>query len=131
VEVVLWNLLATSTGGKFWGRWRARRWHRLSRRAQQRAIKGADMIYRTFGRTGIKVSAVGLEGSHVGSPADENDGIRIVRTAIDRGITFMDNCWDYYGGKIEVVLGKALRDRYREKVFLMSKFDRRTIESVA
>jgi hypothetical protein len=91
----------------------------------------ADMIYRTFGQTGIKVSAVGLEGSHVGSPADENDGIRIVRTAIDHGITFIDNCWDYYGGESEVVLGKALRDGYREKVFLMTKFDCRTKESAA
>jgi aryl-alcohol dehydrogenase-like predicted oxidoreductase len=64
-------------------------------------------------------------------PADENDGIRIVRTAIDRGITFMDNCWDYGGGKCEVVMGKALRDGYREKVFLMTKFDGRTKESAA
>ena len=93
--------------------------------------QSADMIYRTFGRTGIKVSAIGLGGSHVGSPADENDGIRIVRTAIDRGITFMDNCWDYHGGKSEVVMGKALRDGYREKVFLMTKFDGRTRQSAA
>jgi aryl-alcohol dehydrogenase-like predicted oxidoreductase len=90
-----------------------------------------DMIYRTFGRTGIKVSAIGLGGFHVGSPADENEGIRIVRTAIDRGITFMDNCWDYHNGKSEVVMGKALRDGYREKVFLMTKFDGRTKESTA
>jgi aryl-alcohol dehydrogenase-like predicted oxidoreductase len=90
-----------------------------------------DMIYRTFGPTGIQVSAIGLGGSHVGTPADENDGIRIVRAAIDRGITFMDNCWDYHDGKSEVVMGKALRDGYREKVFLMTKFDGRTKESTA
>jgi len=90
-----------------------------------------EMIYRTFGPTGIKVSAIGLGGSHIGSPADENDGIRIVRTAIDRGITFMDNCWDYHDGKSEVVMGKALRDGYRQKVFLMTKFDGRTKESTA
>ena len=89
------------------------------------------MLYRTLGRTGIKVSALGLGGSHVGTPADENDGIRIVRTAIDRGITFMDNCWDYHNGKSEVVMGKALRDGYRQKVFLMTKFDGRTKESAA
>ncbi len=89
------------------------------------------MIYRTFGRTGIKVSAVGLGGSHIGSPPDENEGIRIVRMAIDRGITFMDNCWDYHDGKSEVVMGKALRDGYRQKVFLMTKFDGRTKESAA
>jgi aryl-alcohol dehydrogenase-like predicted oxidoreductase len=90
-----------------------------------------DMIYRPFGRTGIKVSAIGLGGSHIGMPEDENEGIRLVRTAIDRGITFMDNCWDYHGGKCEVVMGKALRDGYREKVFLMTKFDGRTKESTA
>jgi len=90
-----------------------------------------DMLYRTFGPTGIRVSAIGLGGSHVGSPADENDGIRIVRTAIDRGITFMDNCWDYHDGKSEVVMGKALRDGYRQKVFLMTKFDGRTKEATA
>jgi len=90
-----------------------------------------DMIYRTFGQAGIKVSAIGLGGSHIGSPADENDGIRIVRTAIDRGITFMDNCWDYHDGKSEVVMGKALRDGYREKVFLMTKFDGRTKAATA
>ena len=90
-----------------------------------------DMIYRTFGTTGIKVSAIGLGGSHVGNPADENDGIRIVRSAIDRGINFMDNCWDYHDGKSEVVMGKALRDGYREKVFLMTKFDGRTKDATA
>ncbi len=90
-----------------------------------------DMIYRTFGRTGIQVSAIGLGGSHVGSPADENEGIRIVRSAVDGGITFMDNCWDYHDGKSEVVMGKALRDGYREKVFLMTKFDGRTKEATA
>jgi aryl-alcohol dehydrogenase-like predicted oxidoreductase len=90
-----------------------------------------EMVYRPFGRTGIKVSAIGLGGSHIGMPADENEGIRLVRTAIDRGITFMDNCWDYHAGKSEVVMGKALRDGYREKVFLMTKFDGRTRESTA
>src|SRR5580700_5466722 len=93
--------------------------------------RSGDMLYRTFGRTGIKVSAIGLGGSHVGSPADENDGIRIVRTAIDRGMTFLDNCWDYHDGKSEVVMGKALRDGYREKIFLMTKFDGRTKEAAA
>src|SRR3954447_24185927 len=90
-----------------------------------------DMIYRQFGKTGIKVSAIGLGGSHIGNPKDENEGIRIVRTAIDRGITFMDNCWDYHDGKSEVVMGKALRDGYRQKVFLMTKFDGRTKKATA
>jgi aryl-alcohol dehydrogenase-like predicted oxidoreductase len=90
-----------------------------------------DMIYRTFGRTGIKVSALGLGGFHIGSPQDENEGIRITRSAVDSGINFLDNCWDYHDGKSEVVMGKALRDGYREKVFLMTKFDGRTKESTA
>jgi hypothetical protein len=56
--------------------------------------KQGDMLYRTLGKTGEKVSAIGLGGFHIGVPKDENEGIRIIRTAIDRGITFMDNCWD-------------------------------------
>src|SRR3954470_18652831 len=90
-----------------------------------------DMIYRQFGKTGLKVSAIGLGGSHIGNPKDENEGVRIVRTAIDRGITFMDNCWDYHDGKSEVVMGKALTDGYRQKVFLMTKFDGRTKAATA
>jgi len=89
------------------------------------------MVFRTFGTTGIKVSAIGLGGSHIGNPKDENEGIRLVRTAVDRGITFMDNCWDYHDGKSEVVMGKALRDGYRQKVFLMTKFDGRTKAATA
>ena len=89
-----------------------------------------DMIYRTLGKTGIKVSAIGLGGSHIGNP-EEKEGIRLVRTAVDRGMTFLDNCWDYHNGKSEVVMGKALRDGYREKVFLMTKFDGRTKASTA
>jgi aryl-alcohol dehydrogenase-like predicted oxidoreductase len=94
------------------------------------ATNSDGMIYRTFGQTGIKVSAIGLGGSHIGNP-EEKDGIRIVRSAIDRGITFMDNCWDYHDGKSEVVMGKALRDGYRQKVFLMTKFDGRTKAATA
>lgn len=93
--------------------------------------RSGDMVYRQFGKTGIKVSAIGLGGSHIGNPKDENEGIRIVRSAIDRGITFMDNCWDYHNGKSEVVMGKALRDGYRQKVFLMTKFDGRTKAATA
>jgi aryl-alcohol dehydrogenase-like predicted oxidoreductase len=59
-------------------------------------------------------------------PREEAEGIRIVRSAIDRGINFMDNCWDYHGGGSELRMGKALRDGYRQKVFLMTKIDGRT-----
>jgi hypothetical protein len=79
--------------------------------------------YRTLGRSGEKVSIVGLGGYHLGNPADEAVAIRIVRTAIDQGINFMDNCWDYHAGVSEERMGKALRDGYRQKVFLMTKTD--------
>jgi aryl-alcohol dehydrogenase-like predicted oxidoreductase len=85
------------------------------------------MIYRTLGRTGERVSAIGLGGYHIGHPElEEQESIRLIRQAIDRGITFMDNCWDYNGGVSEVRMGKALADGYRSKVFLMTKIDGRT-----
>jgi len=92
-----------------------------------------EMIYRTLGRTGQKVSALGLGGSHIGQMKDEQEGIKLVRTAIDRGLTFMDNSWDYNNGngQGEIKMGKALRDGYRQKVFLMTKVDGRTKDSAA
>jgi aryl-alcohol dehydrogenase-like predicted oxidoreductase len=89
------------------------------------------MLYRTLGKTNEKVSAIGLGGYHLGHPPDPADAIRIVRSAIDRGINFMDNCWDYYLGESEKRMGAALRDGYRQKVFLMTKFDGRTKDSTA
>lgn len=88
--------------------------------------KSNGMIYRTLGRTGERVSAIGLGGYHLGHPKDLNDAIRIVRSAVGRGITFLDNCWDYHGGESERRMGLALRDGYRQKAFLMTKFDGRT-----
>jgi aryl-alcohol dehydrogenase-like predicted oxidoreductase len=93
--------------------------------------RSGDMIYRKLGRTGERVSAIGLGGYHIGIPQDENESIRLIRSAIDRGMTFMDNCWDYMDGKCEIRMGKALRDGYRQKVFLMTKFDGRTKASTA
>ncbi len=90
-----------------------------------------DMIYRPLGRTGEMVSLLGLGGSHIGNPPDENEGIRLIRAAIDRGITFMDNCWDYKNGECEKRMGMALRDGYRQKVFLMTKIDGRTKKAAA
>jgi aryl-alcohol dehydrogenase-like predicted oxidoreductase len=86
---------------------------------------------RVLGRTGQKVSAIGLGGHHIGRPKDPQEGIRIVRSAVDRGVTFMDNCWDYHDGESERRMGQALRDGYRQRVFLMSKFDGRTKASTA
>lgn len=93
--------------------------------------KSGEMLYRTLGRTGEKVSGIGLGGHHIGRPKDEQEGVRIVRAAIDRGITFMDNCWDYHEGGSELRMGKALQGGYRQKVFLMTKIDGRTREAAA
>ena len=87
--------------------------------------------YRTLGRTGEKVSMVGLGGYHIGSQSSEQESIRIIRTAIDNGINFLDNCWDYNDGASEVRMGKALGDGYRQKAFLMSKIDGRTKKAAA
>ena len=81
--------------------------------------------YRTLGRTGEKVSVIGLGGYHLGKQSDPGESIRIIRTGIDEGINFLDNCWDYNGGESEVRMGKALRDGYRQKAFLMTKIDGR------
>lgn len=93
--------------------------------------QSGGMTYRTLGRTGEKVSALGLGGYHIGVPKDEEESIRLMRDAIDRGITFLDNCWDYHNGGSEIRMGKALRDGYRDKVFLMSKIDGRTKQLAA
>src|SRR6202795_1464908 len=87
--------------------------------------------YRVLGRSGEKVSLIGLGGYHVGKQADPQESIRIIRTALDEGINFLDNCWDYNGGASEVRMGKALRDGYRKKAFLMTKIDARTRQGAA
>lgn len=90
-------------------------------------IEKRQMIHRQWGRTKEKVSAIGLGGFHIGVPElTDADSIRLIRKAIDAGITFMDNCWDYHEGRSEVRMGQALRDGYRDKVFLMTKIDGRT-----
>ena len=86
--------------------------------------------YKNFGRTGEKVSAIGLGGYHIGRPS-EAESARLIRTAIDGGINFMDNCWDYNGGASEEHMGKALQDGYRQKVFLMTKIDGRDKKTAA
>ena len=86
-----------------------------------------EMIYRELGSTGEKVSAIGLGGWHLAlKHVDEPLSIKLVRAAIDRGMTFMDNCWDYNEGASEIRMGKALRDGYRDRVFLMTKIDGRS-----
>jgi len=87
----------------------------------------SEMQYRVLGSTGEKVSVIGLGGWHLGlKHVDEQLSVRIIRSAIDRGITFMDNSWDYNDGASEKRMGKALRGGYRERVFLMTKIDGRS-----
>lgn len=86
--------------------------------------------YRRLGRSGERVSLVGLGGYHIGMPS-EQEGIRIIRTALDSGINFLDNCWDYNGGASEVRMGKALADGYRKQAFLMTKIDGQTRRAAA
>ena len=78
------------------------------------------MPYRAFGRTGDNVSILGVGGYHIGVP-EEADGVRLIRTAIDAGVSFMDNAWEYHDGESERRMGRALRDGYRDKTFLMTK----------
>jgi predicted aldo/keto reductase-like oxidoreductase len=87
----------------------------------------SEMPHRTLGSTGESVSAIGLGGWHIGlKHVTEKLSMKIVRTAIDRGINFMDNSWDYNKGASEIRMGKALRDGYRNRVFLMTKIDGRS-----
>jgi aryl-alcohol dehydrogenase-like predicted oxidoreductase len=82
---------------------------------------------RTLGRTGAQVSLIGLGGWHLGFKyIDDQLTVRIIRSAIDNGINFMDNCWDYNEGASEIRMGNALKDGYRDRVFLMTKIDGRT-----
>src|SRR5260370_14389752 len=92
----------------------------------------AGMPYRALGRTGARVSMVGIGGYHLGKPElDAQESIRIVRMALDEGVNFLDNCWDYNGGNSEIRMGKALREGYRQKAFLMNKIDGQTKKAAA
>jgi aryl-alcohol dehydrogenase-like predicted oxidoreductase len=86
----------------------------------------SEMQYRQLGRTGEKVSAIGVGGYHIGVQSDPAESVRLIRTAIDRGINFMDNSWDYNDGVSEERMGDALKDGYRHKVLLMTKIDGRS-----
>jgi uncharacterized protein len=101
----------------------------LSKKLSHAAETGTVPM-RVLGRSGEKVSMVGIGGYHIGVP-NEQEAIRIVRTALDGGINFLDNCWDYNDGQSEVRMGKALRDGYRQKAFLMTKIDGRTKQAAS
>jgi len=90
-----------------------------------------DMIYRPLGNTGVKVSLIGLGGAHLSRhPLDEAAAGKLIHAALDRGINFLDNCWDYGHGNSEKWMGTALAQAgYRKKAFLMTKLDGRTKEA--
>lgn len=92
---------------------------------------GPAIPRRKLGRTGVEVSIVGLGGFHVGHQADPRESVRLVHAALDAGIDFLDNSWDYNGGDSEIRMGMALRDGYRDRAFLMTKFDGRTRAAAA
>jgi len=79
-----------------------------------------EVPLRKFGKTDTLVSALGVGGSAIGNAKSKKESIRIVHEAVDGGVTFMDNAWDYHDGRSEELMGEALRGR-RDKVFLMTK----------
>src|SRR4051794_28920639 len=87
------------------------------------AATTGDIPYRALGSTGEKVSIIGLGGYHLGNAKDDAEGARMVHAALDQGINFLDNCWDYHDGLSENRMGKALKGGYRQKAFLMTKID--------
>src|ERR1700759_1481043 len=95
------------------------------------AAETKGVPYRALGHTGEKVSILGIGGYHQGISGTQEERTRIVRTAIDGGINFMDNCWDYHDGLSEERMGTALRDGYRQRVFLMSKLDSHSKQGAA
>ncbi|QSQ22419.1 aldo/keto reductase [Pyxidicoccus parkwayensis] len=103
----------------------------LASAATPSSAKTQTVPRRKLGRTGQEVSCIGLGGFHIGKQKDEAESLRLIRGALDGGITFLDNCWDYNDGQSEVRMGKALRDGYRAKAFLMTKIDGRDKQTAA
>lgn len=89
--------------------------------AQTSSASATGLPTRILGRTGQRVSILCLGGWHIGSVKDDNEAVRIMHAAIDEGLTFFDNAWDYHNGHSEEVMGKALAGGKRHKVFLMTK----------
>jgi predicted aldo/keto reductase-like oxidoreductase len=102
---------------------------KLPRATTAGTLRG-EMLYRPLGKTGVEVSAIGLGGFHIGDKSlSDSEAVRLIHQALDRGITFLDNSWDYHDGRSEELYGKALADGgYRQKAFVMTKIDGRTKE---
>ena len=109
----------------------ARRLEAAEDRKSDPGVLRNGMLYRKLGSTGVEVSAIGVGGHHIGIPKEPSEGIAIIRAALDRGITFLDNSWDYHAGESEKRMGQALEGSYRAKAFLMTKIDGRTKEVAA
>jgi aryl-alcohol dehydrogenase-like predicted oxidoreductase len=118
LESALWGVAALGVASRAEG-------------AESRRGEPTDLPRRPLGRTGVQVSCIGLGGYHLGIPRDEAETVRLVHSAVDRGITFLDNCWDYHDGESERRVGRALQGGYRERVFLMSKIDGHTRAAAA
>lgn len=105
---------------------------RIPRVTNPGTLRG-EMLYRELGRTGVQVSVIGLGGSHLGqATVTEDTALSLIHQALDRGINFLDNAWDYNEGRSEMRVGKALsQGGYRQKAFLMTKIDGRTKEAAA
>lgn len=132
------DLLAAGVGGGAWMTFGRRAFgqgmgpfHRTPKPEAFQIPAGATMPMRPLGRTGVKVSLLGIGGFHLGLAKNDELATRIVRTAIDHGATFLDNCWDYNEGKSHERMAKALRDGYRKRAFLMTKIDGRTRAAAA
>jgi predicted aldo/keto reductase-like oxidoreductase len=101
-------------------------------KSNKNSTTSVEMPTRMLGKTGERVSILGLGGSHIGtSDLGRREAIRIIRSALDRGMNFMDSSWDYNEGESEIRLGKALKDGYRKKAFVMTKVDGRTRKEAA
>ncbi|GMU91561.1 MAG: hypothetical protein AMXMBFR4_06190 [Candidatus Hydrogenedentota bacterium] len=98
----------------------------LPKPATAKVVNGIP--YRTLGKVGVEVSILGVGGGHIGSNISEVDAIHLMRAAVDEGINFFDNAWEYSRGASEERMGKALKDGYRDKVFLMTKVLARSAE---
>lgn len=103
----------------------------MARSKNTNGFHTVEMPTRLLGKTGERVSALGLGGSHIGEKLTSREAVRLIRAAIDGGLTFMDNSWDYHDGESEIRMGKALQDGYRKKAFVMTKVDGRTKKEAA
>ena len=97
-------------------------------RVENPGVRRGEMLYRQLGTTGVEVSLIGIGGSKIGrNTISDDEATRLMHQAIDRGINFFDNGWDYNDGQSEIRMGTALAlEGYRQKAFLMTKIDGRT-----